>query len=58
MDELEQPEPDYYPNERWWELPRMPYRPQHLQIMAVLHELQPSGTMRHAELRAVMPELN
>ena len=36
--------------EKWWELPKIPYRPQYLELAYRLMETQPGEAMRHAEM--------
>jgi hypothetical protein len=41
----------------WWEMPKLTYRPQYLQLTYLLQELQPSAATRVADLRlAAMDE--
>lgn len=43
-------ERDMKVQERWWELPKMGYRPQYLELKYRLQEQQPSDEVRRAEL--------
>ena len=43
-------ERDMQVQERWWELPKMGYRPQYLELKYRLQEQQPSEEVRRAEL--------
>jgi hypothetical protein len=36
--------------EKWWELPKIPYRPQYLELAYRLMETQPTEAMRHADM--------
>ena len=42
----------------WWEWPKIPYRPQYLELAYRLMETQPTEAMRHAEmLHAALDEM-
>ncbi len=44
--------------EAWWELPELPYRPQHLQLQYLLEERQPTGPQRTVDLALMMLEID
>lgn len=40
----------------WWELPKLPYRPQYLQLKYVMQERQPSQAQRRVQLALALLE--